>query len=167
MDRGKLILRPMTPEDADAKGYVHWKSWQETYPGLVDAGYLSRLSVEKCQELARRWPDNVTVAELDGKIVGFTGYGPCRDPGCESWGEVFSIYILREYQGMGIGRKLMDAALEKLASFDTIAIWVLQGNDHAFGFYQHYGFEFDGTTAPITIGTPNTELRLIYRRHKE
>ena len=163
----ELTIRPMTPEDADAKGYVHYTCWQETYAGLVDSGYLSRMSVEKCQDMARRRPDNILVAELDGRIVGFTGFGTCRNPGCESWGEVFSIYLLKEAQGMGIGRKLMDSAMEQLKDFDTVVIWVLKGNDHAFGFYRHYGFEFDGTEAPILIGTPNTELRLIYHRNKE
>lgn len=162
-----LTIRPMTADDADAKAYVHWKSWLETYPGLVDAGYLSRLSLEQYRDIARRRAAPVTVAELDGKIVGFTGCGPYRAPGHDGWGEVYSIYILREAQGMGIGRRLMDAAMEKLRHFDTIAVWVLKGNDRAFGFYEHYGFEFDGTQAPITIGTPNTQLRLIYRRHKE
>ena len=79
-------------------------------------------------------------------------------------GEVFAIYILKEAQGLGIGRKLMDAAFEKLSEYDTIVIWVLKGNDHAFGFYEHYGFKYHGVEAPILIGTPNTELRLIYRR---
>lgn len=160
----KLEIRPMRPDDMNARGYVHYQSWQETYPGLVDAGYLARMSVEKCQEWAHRWPDNIMVAELDGKIVGFSGYGPCRNPGCENLGEVFAIYVLKEAQGLGIGRKLMDAALEKLADYHDIVIWVLNGNERAIGFYQHYGFCFDGTQAPIVIGTPNTELRMIFKR---
>lgn len=160
----KLEIREMRPEDMDAKAYVHWKSWQETYPGLVDEEYLARLSLEKCQDIARRWPDNIVIAELDGKVVGFTGYGPCRNPGMDGCGEVFAIYILKEAQGLGIGRKLMDAAFAKLTDYDTIVIWVLKGNDHAFGFYEHYGFQFNGVEAPITIGTPNTELQLIYHR---
>ena len=45
----ELKIREMTPQDADGKGYVHWKSWQETYAGLVDADYLSsRMTLEKC-----------------------------------------------------------------------------------------------------------------------
>lgn len=160
----ELKLREMRPEDVDAKGYVHWKSWQETYPGLVDSGYLSRMTLEKCQENARRWPDNILVAELDGKIVGFTGFGASRTHPSGGVGEVFSIYILKEAQGLGIGRKLMDAAFEKLSDYRTIVIWVLKGNDHALGFYEHYGFRFEGTEAPIMIGTPNTELQLVYHR---
>ena len=79
-------------------------------------------------------------------------------------GEVYAIYILKEAQGLGIGRKLMDAAFEKLSEYNTIVIWVLKGNTNAFGFYEHYGFRFHGTVAPIMIGTPNTELQLVYHR---
>ena len=161
----ELKMREMTPEDADGKGYVHWKSWQETYTGLVDADYLtSRMTLEKCREIARRWPENTLVAELDGKIVGFSCYYPHSKeeiPGC---GEVKALYVLKEAQGLGIGRKLMDAALERLSGFDAILLWVLKGNAHAIGFYEHYGFRFDGETAPITLGTPNMELRMVYRR---
>lgn len=160
-------IRPMTTEDADAKGYVHWKSWQETYPGLVDAGYLSRLTLEKCQQIAKRWPDNILLAELDGKIVGFSAYGICRNDDLPACGEVFALYVLRDAQGLGIGRKLMDAALEQIAEYETIALGVLKGNEQAIGFYEHYGFYFDGITAPILLGTPNTQLRMLFHRRNK
>lgn len=106
-----LVLRAMTPADTDGKGFVHYQSWQETYAGLVDENYLARMSVEKCRAMAHRYPESTIVAELNGKIVGFSCYGPCRTPGCEGMGEVMAIYILKEAQGLGIGRKLMDAGI--------------------------------------------------------
>lgn len=159
-----LIIRDMCPEDANAKGYVHWKSWQETYPGIVDEEYLALMRLDTQQEKSKTQLEYTIVAELDRTIVGFAMYGPCRDndlPGC---GEVYAIYILKDAQGYGIGRKLMDAALEKLSDFSTIAIWVLSGNDHAAGFYKHYGFQFDGTKKNIIIGTTNSEVRMILHR---
>lgn len=152
-----LTIRPMVPEDADAKDYVHWKSWQETYPGLVDDGYLARLTPEKCQEIARRWPENTLVAVLDGRIVGFCCRGVSDCPGC---GEIIALYVLREAQGLGISRRLMDAALADLEEFPTVLLWVLQGNHRAIGFYEHSGFRPDGTTREIRLGLPNTELRM-------
>jgi len=160
----RFKIHDMRPEDADGKGYVHWSSWQETYPGLVDAGYLSRLTLEKCQGIAHRWPENTLVAELGGKIVGFACYGESQERDIPSHGEVYAIYVLKEAQGLGIGRKLMDAALEKLSRFDTISLWVLKGNGPAIGFYTHYGFRLDGTEKEIVLGTPNTELRMTYTR---
>lgn len=153
------IIRPMGPGDMDGKGYVHWKSWLETYPGLVDDAYLQRLTLEKCQDMAHRRPENTLVASLGGKIVGFSCYGPGETPGC---GQIIALYVLKEAQGLGIGRRLMDAALERLREYPTVCLWVLKGNHRAVGFYEHYGFRLDGTEKNIVIGTPNTELRMVY-----
>ena len=155
-------LKPMeSEEEIKGKAYVHYKSWQETYPGLVDAGYLQGLTLEKCTETARRWPDNIIVAKDGDRVIGFVGCGPYRDstlPGC---GEIFALYVLREYHGRRVGYELLNAAFEKLGDYKRIALWVLKGNDRAIGFYERYGFCFDGTEAEIVLGTANRELRMI------
>ena len=156
-----IEIRPQRPEDADAKGYVHWKSWQETYPGLMEERFLINQSLEKCQTIAHRWPENTFVALLNGKVLGFTCYHPYWGDDLSNCGEVQAIYVLREAQGLGIGRKLMDAALEALSDYESVALWVLKGNDRAIGFYEHYGFRFDGGEKAAPVGT---ELRMIYSR---
>lgn len=156
-----LVIRPMTLDDADAKGYVHWKSWKEAYAGLMDQNYLDNLDLGKRQALARAHPENTLVAELYGKIVGFSCYIPCRDPDLPGCGEVQAIYLLQEAQGLGIGRMLMDAAIEMLPECETIVVWVLKGNEKAIGFYEHYGFRFDGAEKVFSLGT---ELRMVYTR---
>lgn len=154
-------IRDMGPEDAAGKGYVHYASWQETYRGLVPETVLTRQNLARCQENARSYPENTLVADMDGKIVGFARYGPCRDSDLPDCGEVIAIYVLKEAQGLGVGRALMDAALKKLSAFPAIAIWVLKGNEQAIGFYAHYGFRFDGALREIEAGTV---LRMAYRR---
>lgn len=149
-----IVIRAMQPEDADAKGYVHWKTWQETYAGLMDEKYLTSQTLEKCQTIAHRWPENTLVAELDGKIVGFSCYG--KD--ASGTGEVFAIYLLKEVQGFGLGRKLMDATLHQLRDCPHVFLWVLEGNTQAIGFYEHYGFRMDGSKQNIPQGR---ELRMI------
>ena len=148
-------IREMRPEDYDAKGYVHWKSWQETYAGLIEERFILNQSLEKCQNIAHRWPQNTLVADLDGKIVGYSCYGKGEDGS----GEVIAIYLLREAQGAGLGRKLMDVAMEQLAGCSPITLWVLRGNDHAIGFYEHYGFRLTGEEKVIPLGT---ELQMSY-----
>lgn len=159
------IIKPMeTPEEMDGKGTVHWQSWHETYTGLVDAGYMAGVTEASCQAIARRWPDGLLVAKDGPRVVGFAGYGAYRDdtlPGC---GEVYALYVLAEYQKKGIGYALMNAARERLSAYPKIALWVLEGNERAIHFYERYGFRFDGTRQEILLGTPNTELRMIYER---
>ena len=60
----------------------------------------------------------------------------------------------------------MNAAFEMLSAYNKIAVWVLKGNNRAIHFYEQYGFRFDGTEAEITLGTSNTELRMIYIRNE-
>ena len=59
---------------------------------------------------------------------------------------------------------LMNAAFEKLAAYKHIAVWVLKGNERAIKFYEKYGFRFDGTEQEVNLGTPNTELIMIFVR---
>lgn len=161
----KISIVPMvTSEDINGKGYVHWKSWHETYTGLIDPDYLERWTLEMCVDRAHRWPQNMMVAKDGDKVIGFVGYGAYRDDTLIDCGEVFSIYVLSDHQGQKVGYELMNAAFEKLADYEKIAVWVLKGNDRAIKFYERYGFLFDGTEKEIMLGTPNTELRMIYTR---
>ena len=164
MNQNIQILPLTTDAEVEGKAYVHWKSWQETYTGLVDADYLQQMTLEKCLKMARKWRDNILVAKDGDKVVGFVGYGAHRDPTLADTGEVFSIYVLKEYHNQKIGYRLMNAAMEQLSPYSQIAVWVLKDNDRAIRFYQRYGFVFDGTEQEIVMGTPNTELRMIYRR---
>ncbi len=158
------IVPMVTDEDINGKGYVHWKSWHETYTGLVDPAYMENTTLEKCTDIAHRWTQNLMVAKDGDKVIGFVGYGEHSDDIITNCGEVFSIYVLSDYHGQKVGYELMNAALEKLSDYDKIAVWVLKGNNKAIRFYEKYGFRFDGTEKEIMLDTPNTELRMIYTR---
>ena len=164
MNQNIQILPLTTYAEIEGKAYVHWKSWQETYTGLIDADYLQQMTLEKCLKMAKKWRDNILVAKDGEKVVGFVGYGAHRDPTLADTGEVFSIYVLKEYHDQKIGYRLMNAAVEALAAYSQIAVWVLKDNDRAIRFYQRYGFGFDGAEQEIVMGTPNAELRMIYRK---
>ncbi|MBQ4573712.1 MAG: GNAT family N-acetyltransferase [Clostridia bacterium] len=160
-----IIIKPMESRaEIEGKAYVHYKSWQETYAGLVDEGYLANMTYERCLAIAEKFPDRLLVAMDGERVVGFVGYGAYRDgsmPGC---GEVYAIYLLAEYQGRKIGYELMKAACEKLADYPKIALWVLKGNRRAIDFYTRYGFAADGCEVDVKLGSMNKEIRMIYTR---
>ncbi|MCM1063688.1 MAG: GNAT family N-acetyltransferase [Eubacterium sp.] len=161
----QYILKKMESEDEiNGKGYVHYKSWHETYTGLIDTAYLNQTTLEKCTDIAHKWPDNIMVAKDGEKVIGFVGYGPYRDETLPAHGEIFSIYVLAEYQGRKIGYELMNAALNKLSDYKKIAVWVLKENSGAIRFYERYGFHMDGTESEIMLGTANIEIRMVYER---
>lgn len=159
-----IIIKKME-NDAEIKGkaYVHWKTWQEAYLGIVDQGYLDALTLEKCERNAYRWPESTLVAKDGERVIGFSAYGKYRDDELPDTGEIFAIYVLSEYYGQDIGRKLMQAGLERL-DFPKVAVWVLKENVRAIRFYEKCGFHFDGGEEEITLGSPITALRMILRR---
>lgn len=57
--------------------------------------------------------------------------------------EIQRIYILNECQGLGLGKKLFELALDmaKEGGFDWAWLGVWEHNVQAQGFYRKYGFE--------------------------
>ena len=160
-----IEIKPMQSDsEIRGKAYVHWKAWHEAYTGLIDQAYLDNFTLEKCTDRAFRWLDNILVAKEGDKVIGFVGYGVCNDEALPETGEVFAIYILKEFYGRQVGLSLMNAALEKLCEYKKIAVWVLEGNERAIRFYEKCGFRADGTSKQIKLGTPVTEIRMILER---
>ena len=59
-----IVIKKMeTEEEIRGKAFVHWKSWQEAYPGLIKKDYLDRLTIEKCEQIAFNWQDGLLVAK--------------------------------------------------------------------------------------------------------
>ncbi len=109
---------------------------------------------------------NTFVAEdATGRVAGFVMAGPARDDDAVGLGEVQAIYLDPGARGRGLGRALMDAAIEALvgAGFSTVVLWVLTANIAARRFYERAGFRLDGAARDLDFdGTPVEEIR--YRR---
>ena len=140
----KITLKKMeTPEEIRGKAFVHWKSWHQAYPGIVSPQALEKLTLERCEEIAFNWPDNLIIARNGEQVIGFVGYGH-RDEEPEGTGEIFALYVLEEYHGTGIGKKLMEAGLRQLKDCPEICLWTLKENRRAIRFYHKCGFREDG-----------------------
>ena len=156
-----IIIKAMETEaEIRGKAYVHWKSWQEAYPGLVSPAYLEKLSLEKCEEIAFRRPENTLVAKDGERVLGFVCYGGGDDP---DTGEIFALYVLAAYYGTGLGRRLMDAGLERLRDCPEVRLWVLQGNARAIRFYEKCGFRPDVAEKELPALSAR-EIRMRLRR---
>ncbi|MEO0796470.1 MAG: GNAT family N-acetyltransferase [Verrucomicrobiota bacterium] len=78
------------------------------------------------------------LCETDGQVVGFA-------IGNRSTGEMWVIAVLEEYEGRGIGGKLIGMVEQWLASEGHQEIWLTTYTDEtkrAVGFYHHLGWEF-------------------------
>lgn len=61
--------------------------------------------------------------------------------------EIERIYVAREFQGLGFGKRLMDQALAEARSRKKAYVWlgVWENNEKALRFYRSYGFYPAGT----------------------
>ncbi|TQR19172.1 GNAT family N-acetyltransferase [Psychrobacillus vulpis] len=162
-----MIIREATLADAAGIAKVHVDCWRTTYKHIISNDYLEKLSYEQRTEL---WINNISkegnyvfVAEnKDGQIIGFAGGGKRVENKVEHSGDVTSIYILKEFQGMGIGKKLIRKLFSKFEErqFNTIFVEVLEDNKSKL-FYEALGAQlFDSTK--ITIAGSELNL-LIYQ----
>ncbi len=159
-EAANIQIRPATPEDAASIARVHVDSWRSTYAGIVPAEYLAGLSYRNRES---HWKDLLTadrpgtsyfVAETDaGGIVGFANAGPERKGDRTYQGELYAIYILEEYQRLGLGRRLIAHVTRRLPAdgFNSMLLWVLEDNRPAIRFYESLGGKRVGRQ-PITIG---------------
>ena len=110
------------------------------------------LDEEKSVEIAREQVEKDEreelgfVAEAEGQI---TGYGFLRFfPGKPQKKTTCSLGVIvsDDFQGQGLGMKLMDAMIEKAKALGMKKIWLgtYTSNDKALGLYRKLGFQLEG-----------------------
>lgn len=147
-------VRVRSAELGDAHGIaeVHIQSWRETYSGLIPDRFMGSDALDSKR---RMWesilsleplPGAIAVAERGDRVVGFAFAGSADHPDATKGLmparglHLYSIYILTNEQGTGVGRPLLEAVLDD----HPAQLWVLKGNDRARAFYEHHGFQEDG-----------------------
>lgn len=157
---------PAGPGDADALARLHVDTWRETYVGLLPAGHLGAMDVKRH---ARRWraqlaasvkPAPVLLAERRGGLVGYCAGGRAKDADAE----VFTLYVLREAQGGGVGAELLRAMARVLEAEGarSLHLWVLAGNIRAQAFYRRLGGAADCSRPVSGWGGGLMETRYVW-----
>jgi GNAT superfamily N-acetyltransferase len=135
----KYHIRKAKPSDAQGIANVHINSWKTTYKDIVSDGYLESLRVE---DRRVRWDGILAgshqtyVCELNnGDIAGFVSIGKDRDNQYE--GELYAIYLLKEFQRNGLGSALFKFAMTALKSqgHSNMLVWVLKENPSKYFYY--------------------------------
>ncbi|MEI8254993.1 MAG: GNAT family N-acetyltransferase [Deltaproteobacteria bacterium] len=152
---GDFTVREARAEDAGAIADVHVQGWQWGYRELLPAEALAR--IDRAQRVAM-WTSVldgsfdgalVWVAERDGAVIGFAADGPSRDAGApEDEGELYALYLREDAAAQGVGRALLEAAVNDLRErgAEIAVLWVLGSNARALTFYAKAGWTPDGAT---------------------
>jgi ribosomal protein S18 acetylase RimI-like enzyme len=130
--------------DAEAIADVHDRSWTNAYGGIVPHKALTRM----VQRRGSAWWANaiarhtvILVLEMQGRVVGYATIGRNRVKTLPFDGEIYELYLLPEYQGVGLGAHLFLSAMGELKrrSLKGLVVWVLAENAPAIRFYENAG----------------------------
>ncbi|UCH72291.1 MAG: N-acetyltransferase [Thermoplasmatales archaeon] len=95
----------------------------------------------------------ILVAERNGDVVGFAALSKWSDRCAYSDTAEISFYVLKKYQGMGIGRKLIEEILQagKKADIHVIVARITEGNNKSVHLHKSVGFEHIGIMKEVGV----------------
>ncbi|MEV5768745.1 GNAT family N-acetyltransferase [Micromonospora sp. NPDC052213] len=154
-----VTLRPATAADLMPVGALHQRSRVAAYASFVPPEALAEPGPEAMGRYwAERWgwerdDHRMTVAERDGRLVGFSYLGP-DDEGDPATGLLNALHLDPAERGRGTGRALMVDALDAMRSrgWSRAVLWVLASNAHARRFYERGGWVHTGTARDERLG---------------
>jgi ribosomal protein S18 acetylase RimI-like enzyme len=139
-----IDIRKAELKDAAAIADVHQDAWRGAYSGIIPYRTLAKM-------INRRGPDwwanairraaTVLVVEIGGKLAGYATIGKNRARELSQQGEIYELYLLPEYQGIGLGSRLFKAARARLADHGLkgMVVWALEEYTGAVSFYEGAG----------------------------
>lgn len=141
MDR----LRSATTDDALALGRIHLAAATVAYADIFPA----ESPPPTIEQLAGEWADliaqsgsTVLVACIGGSQAGAVAVHP--DGSMPTGWALARLYVHPQHWGQGLGGRLHDSVLQRLAAVeggpDAVNLWVLEANHRARAFYQARGW---------------------------
>jgi GNAT superfamily N-acetyltransferase len=167
-----IDIRPAELGDAEAIGRVDFHSHLEAYRSFYGADFLTGVGskgfIERWKPILRgeappqRQPEHLIVAERDGEVIGYAGFGRARDEDAQDCGELYAIYIDPQHWRTGAGSVLIVDVTQRLSELGyTIAIlWVLAENARARTFYERQGWSADGASQMRLDGHVQVRYRI-------
>lgn len=166
-----LSVRKARPSDAQAVARVYVEAWRDTYPAVLPARLLLRMTVEG---QAARWRNIIASAAREcvyvaederGIVVAMTSLGRARDGALGFDGEIYTLYVDPLRRGTGIGRALLRGAFDALAQsgHESCVIWAHAKNPARF-FYEAMGGKLVAERTTSMMGTPVPEVAFGWRK---
>jgi ribosomal protein S18 acetylase RimI-like enzyme len=163
-----VSIRHAKPDDAPALSRVFDAAWREAYLGIIPGVTLDKMFSRRGE---RWWRSTVTrgrplvVLDIGQGIAGYASYGRCRDRSLPADGEVDELYLLPEYQGIGLGRRLFKAVLNDLrhGEMRRVVVWALAENERACAFYEGLGGRSIARIEERIGGTPLAKVAYLFR----
>lgn len=139
----KFQVRPGQRSDAQCLTRVFQSVWRHTYTGIIPKLHLDGMIGARGPSWWRRAAqsrDTLLTARYDGEIIGYATCGAARYQG-PLRGEIYELYLLPDFQGLGFGEFLFEACRYQLdqQSRRGLIVWALTANTGAHSFYLRRG----------------------------
>jgi L-amino acid N-acyltransferase YncA len=146
LSASELIFRDLTGADIPILAQLHATAWRQTYEPIFGKTY--QFPTAELRE--RQWKEKFAnrnanwfciVAELKDRLIGFVsgnGYSSEELPNYN--GELNKLYLLKEYQKSGTGKKLFMAAVDRFLKNGIISIVAFTEPQNSVGkFFEYMG----------------------------
>ncbi len=151
----KITYRRWEENDLPGVQNLLLETWLDAYSSFIPEtdlrNYNSATYNQQALSAMYREPGvNGFVAESDGKLIGCVRTRMAQD---EHRFYVPSLYILPHFQGMGIGKALMNMAVKEATALGQDRIWigVMEKNKDGLDWYRKYGYTVV-EQGPFTMG---------------
>lgn len=147
-------------DDAGRLARVHWMSRQKAYADILPKDFLNKKSFSDREkqwyaniEKATQGDGTIWIAQLNGFDAGMASAGATSDTDYDkkTTGELYVIYVMPDYWGAGVGKKLFDQACDELKKnkFKELIVWVYEPNAFARKFYERQGMKLTKGKRPV------------------
>jgi GNAT superfamily N-acetyltransferase len=141
--RTEIIVRSAKSADAARLATVFRDSWRNAYTGIIPRESLENILQRRDAGWWRsqiRSGDPIVVLEVAGKVGGYATSGLSRARGAYQ-GEIYELYLVPSYQGLGLGEYLFEACRFRLDQrrLRGMIVWALAENTRALDFYERRG----------------------------
>jgi GNAT superfamily N-acetyltransferase len=158
-------LREGRAADIPAISRAYAQSWRETYGDIAPGSFTDGMTEKAAAQIFEQslqpnaFDYFLYVAEVEGEIVGFADGGKERSRPQSGEGELYAVYLLKKFQGQGIGRELFRAALSQLgrSGLSSMVVWVLEKNPYR-KFYESLGGVLGTDTKVLKIENESIAL---------
>ena len=144
-----ITIRKSIPNDVYGIREVQRTTWLNTYPNFEEGISLKdiesnfendktpegKIQIESRKKYYEDKNVCTWVVEDENKIIGFCGATKKED-----FNRVGAVYVLPDYQDQGLGKLLIQKALNWLGNDKNILINVANYNTKAINFYKSFGF---------------------------
>lgn len=146
-----VFIRLATTDDAELIADLSRDTFRETFAAENSKEDMNKFLNEQFTKgrlmMEVGEPENIfLLAYVDDEVAGYAKLRDGRKPDelqRDQCMEIARLYVLKDQSGKGVGRQLMNNALDIASELKKNVVWlgVWEKNERAIRFYKHFGFE--------------------------